>query len=220
MMIGELVGTGRTADVFALDDGRVLRRYRDGDDTTGEVAVMGYLAEHGFPVPAVWPGPAAGELVMQRLSGTTMVDALISGAITAERAGEVLAGLLLRLHEIPARLSADPGHRVLHLDFHPENVMLTPQGPMVIDWGTAAEGPPGLDSAMAALILAQAALAMPAVAGVARAVLSSLLRHLGGIEEVHLAEARTRRAANPTLSPREVGALDEALALIAETGDR
>jgi aminoglycoside phosphotransferase (APT) family kinase protein len=217
MKIGELVGAGRTADVFALDDGRVLRRYRDGDDTTGEVAVMAYLVEHGFPVPAVWPGPAAGELVMQRLSGTTMVDALINGAITAERAGETLAELLRRLHKIPARLSADPGHRVLHLDFHPENVMLTPQGPMVIDWATAAEGPPGLDSAMAALILAQAALTMPAVTVVARAVLSSLLRHLGGIEEVHLATARARRAANPTLSPQEVGKLDEAVALITET---
>ncbi|GAA1163078.1 aminoglycoside phosphotransferase (APT) family kinase protein [Kitasatospora gansuensis] len=217
MKIGELVGAGRTADVFALDDGRVLRRYRDGDDTTGEVAVMAYLAEHGFPVPAVWPGTAAGELVMQRLSGTTMVEALVNGAITAERAGELLAELLRCLHTIPARLSADPGHRVLHLDFHPENVMLTPQGPVVIDWATAAEGPPGLDSAMAALILAQAALTMPAVSEVARTVLSSLLQHLDGIEEEHLAEARMRRAANPTLSPDEVGKLDEAVALITET---
>ncbi|MFG2751561.1 phosphotransferase [Streptomyces xanthophaeus] len=215
MKIGELVGAGRTADVFALDDGRVLRRYRGGDDTTVEVAVMAYLAEHGFPVPAVWPGTAAGELVMQRLSGTTMVDALINGAITAEQAGEMLAELLRRLHEIPARISADPGHRVLHLDFHPENVMLTPQGPMVIDWATAAEGPPGLDSAMAALILSEAALAMPAATG----LLSSLLRHLGGIEEIqmHLTEAGRRRAANPTLSPEEVGKLDEAVALITET---
>ncbi|MEV7612772.1 phosphotransferase [Streptomyces sp. NPDC089799] len=218
MKIGELVGAGRTADVFALDDGRVLRRYRGGDDATGEGAVMAYLAEHGFPVPAVWPGTAAGELVMQRLSGMTMVDALINGAVTAERAGEILADLLRRLHEIPARISADPGLRVLHLDLHPENVMLTPQGPMVIDWGTTAEGPPGLDSAMAALLLAQAIVAMPVeLADAGRAVLSSLLRHLGGIEEVHLAEARKRRAANPTLSPEEIAMLDAAVALIAET---
>ncbi|AUY48089.1 aminoglycoside phosphotransferase family protein [Streptomyces sp. CB01881] len=217
MRIGELVGAGRTADVFALDDGRVLRRYRGGEDATGEADVMAYLAERGFPVPAVWPGPAAGELVMQRLSGTTMVEALVSGAITAERAGGMMAELLRRLHAIPARLSADPGHRVLHLDFHPENVVLTPAGPMVIDWATAEEGPPGLDSAMAALILAQAAVTVPAVSVVARAVLSSLLRHLDGIGEEHLAEARTRRAANPTLSPDEVGRLDEAVALVAGT---
>ncbi|MDT0393751.1 MULTISPECIES: aminoglycoside phosphotransferase family protein [Streptomyces] len=217
MQIGELVGAGRTADVFALDDGRVLRRYRGGDDVTGEVAVMAYLAERGFPVPAVWPGTAAGDLVMQRLSGMTMVEALVNGVITAERAGEMLTELLRRLHAIPARLSTDPGHRILHLDFHPENVVLTPQGPMVIDWATAAEGPPGLDSAMAALILAQAALTVPTVSVVARAVLSSLLRHLDGIEEEHLEEAKGRRATNPTLSPDEVGKLDEAVSLITET---
>ncbi|AXI79964.1 phosphotransferase [Peterkaempfera bronchialis] len=216
MGIGELVGAGRTADVFALDDGRVLRRYRGGGDATGEVAVMAYLAERGYPVPAVWPGVAAGELVMQRLSGVTMVEALANGVITAERAGEMLAELLRRLHAIPPRLSADPGHRVLHLDFHPENVMLTPQGPMVIDWATAAEGPPGLDSAMAALILAQVAVTVPAVSVAARAVLCSLLRQLDGIDGEHLAEARRRRAGNPTLSPDEVGKLDEAVALITE----
>lgn len=215
-MHGELVAAGRTADVFALDDGRVLRRYRYGGDASGEIAVMTYLAERGFPVPAVWPGTAAGELVMERLYGTTMLEALVNGAITAERAGEILAELLRRLHAIPARLSATPGHRVLHLDFHPENVLMTPQGPMVIDWTTTAEGPPGLDSALAALILAQAALTMPAVSVLARAELYSLLRHLGGIEEEHLEGARMRRAANPTLSPYEVGKLDEAVALITE----
>ncbi|MFI9273338.1 phosphotransferase [Kitasatospora sp. NPDC052896] len=214
MRIGELVGAGRTADVFALDDGRVLRRYRGGDDATAEMAVMGYLAEHGFPVPAVWPGTAASELVMQRLSGPTMVEALANGMITAERAGAMLAGLLRRLHAIPARLPAGPGHRILHLDFHPDNVVLTPRGPVVIDWATAVQGPPGLDTAMSALILAQAALTMPAVAAGARAVLFPLLRHLGGVEEAYLAQARARRAANPTLSPQEVGKLDEAVALI------
>ena len=217
MKIGELGGAGRTADVFALDDGRVLRRYRNGEDATDEVAVMAHLAESGFPVPAVWPGTAAGELVMQRLSGSTMVEALVGGAITAEEAGGMPAELLRRLHAVPARLSADPGHRVLHLDFHPENVVLTPQGPMVIDWATAEEGPPGLDTAMAALILAQAALTMPAVSVVARAVLSSLLRNLGGVDRVHLAEAGRRRAADPTLSAEEVGRLDEATALITGT---
>ncbi|WP_354638092.1 phosphotransferase [Kitasatospora camelliae] len=224
MKIGELVGAGRTADVFALEGGRVLRRYRGGEDATGEAAVMAYLAEHGYPVPAAWPGAEPGDLVMQRLSGPTMVEALAGGAITAAWAGETLAGLLGRLHAIPARVSDDPGHRVLHLDLHPENVVLTAQGPVVIDWATSEEGPPGLDTAMAALILAQAALTMPAVAVMARAVLAPLLRHLGdtggtgGIEAEHLALARTRRAANPTLSPDEIGRLDEAVALIAATG--
>ncbi|WP_190413384.1 hypothetical protein [Streptomyces venezuelae] len=95
--------------------------------------------------------------------------------------------------------------------------MLTPQGPVVIDWATASEGPPGLDSAMSALILAQAALTMPDVAAAARAVLASLLRHLDTIEADHLAEARSRRAANPTLTRAEITGLAEAVTLINQT---
>lgn len=32
---------------------------------------------------------------------------------------------------------------VLHLDFHPANVMLTSGGPVVIDWTNARAGPAG-----------------------------------------------------------------------------
>ncbi|MFE1268742.1 phosphotransferase [Streptomyces sp. NPDC058758] len=218
MEIGELIGAGRTADVFALDEGRVVRRYRGGEDATGEAVVMAYLAEHGYPVPAVWPGAEAGELVMQRLSGPTMREALVAGTLSGEEAGELLADLLLRLHAIPPRTGADPAHRIIHLDLHPENVFLTLDGPVVIDWATAQEGPPGLDTAMTALILAQAALTMPAVAEIARTILPALVRQLGGTDGMLLPEARARRAANPTLTQEEIAALDEAAALILAAG--
>ncbi|MEU4273305.1 phosphotransferase [Streptomyces sp. NPDC026092] len=218
MEIGELIGAGRTADVFALDEDRVVRRYRDGEDATGEAAVMAYVAEHGYPVPAVWPGAGAGELVLQRLSGPTMREALVAGTLSGDQAGELPADLLVRLHAIPPRAGADPAHRIVHLDLHPENVCLTPDGPVVIDWSTAQEGPPGLDTAMAALVLAQAALTMPAAAEIARTVLPALVRQLGGTDGMLLPEARARRAANPTLTQEEMAALDEAVALILAAG--
>ena len=72
MRIGELVGSGRTADVYAIDERWVLRRYRDGTDQTREAAVLAHLAERGYPVPAVDPASDAGRgLVMQRLYGPT-----------------------------------------------------------------------------------------------------------------------------------------------------
>jgi hypothetical protein len=37
---GSLLASGREADVYALDDRRVLRRYRREADVTGEVAAM------------------------------------------------------------------------------------------------------------------------------------------------------------------------------------
>ncbi|HEY9389836.1 MAG TPA: phosphotransferase [Mycobacteriales bacterium] len=229
MQIGQLVGSGRTADVFAIDDERVLRRYRDGTDATMEAAVMAYLVDQGFPVPRVWPSPvdndpaARGDLVLERLTGQTMVRAMMEGTLSAERTGQLLADLLYRLHAIPARRSTDPTHRIRHLDLHPDNVFLTSRGPVVIDWSNTSEGLPGLDWATSALILAQVAVGGIAgtqeVAPAAGAVLHVLLAHgdrvdLGDGSTGHLAEARAIRAANPTLTPDEIELLDDAVALV------
>ncbi|MEU6676183.1 hypothetical protein [Streptomyces sp. NPDC046925] len=43
MQIGQLMGSGRSTEVFALDDDWVLRRYRRGGDTEAEAAVMAHL---------------------------------------------------------------------------------------------------------------------------------------------------------------------------------
>ncbi|MFI9582990.1 phosphotransferase [Streptomyces sp. NPDC052236] len=222
MQRGELIGSGRSADAYAIDDEWVLRRYRDGGDATAEAVVMSHLAEHGYPVPRVRDATDT-DLVIQRLYGPSMLQALEGGTITAKEAGAVLGHLLHRLHTIPARVSPqNPLARVLHLDLHPDNVMLTPDGPMVIDWRNTEEGPPGLDWGMSSLILAQAAVDTPAQAAVACAVLSSLLSHpgpsvtLGNANAGHLAEARTRRAADPAMSGREPRLLDDAVALVCE----
>jgi aminoglycoside phosphotransferase (APT) family kinase protein len=230
MRRGELLGSGRSADVYAIDERWVLRRYRVGVDATAEALVMGYVMAHGYPVPRVRdPAGAAGDgsaprtdLVMRRLHGPSMLAALLRGECTADQAGAVLAGLLHRLHAVPARVSADPADRVLHLDLHPDNVMLTPDGPMVIDWCNTEEGPPGLDRAKSALILAQAAVGATAEAPLAREVLVALLTHLGpgaalaDADAGHLAGARARRAADPAMSGDETRLLADAVELIRE----
>ncbi|MFE6664432.1 phosphotransferase [Streptomyces sp. NPDC057697] len=223
MRIGELLGAGRSADVYALDEKWVLRRYRDGMDATPEWMVMSYLGAHGYPVPRLGPRDATtppGDLVLQRLSGPTMLDSLLSGELSAAEAGALLAGLLAELHTVPARLSPHPGDRILHLDLHPGNVMLTDRGPVVIDWSNTTEGAPSEDRAMSSLILAQVAVDpdSPASAG-ARSLLEALVPHLtasGGIPAHHLAEAASRRTANPTMSPHEVALIDRATSLVTE----
>ncbi|RAJ38665.1 phosphotransferase family enzyme [Kitasatospora sp. SolWspMP-SS2h] len=215
---GELLGTGRTADVFALPDGRVLRRYRAGADAwadaRGEADLMAHLARHGYPVPAAWPGERSTDLLMERLDGPTMARAVTTGALAPDAAGRMLADLLRRLHAVPPRTAARPGDRVLHLDLHPENVLLTPRGPVVIDWATATEGDPGLDTAMSAVVLAQALLGMPAHTAAAPAVLVPLLRGLPPLADHHLTAARARRAADPVLDAADHGRLDAAVALV------
>ncbi|MFE0172334.1 phosphotransferase [Streptomyces sp. NPDC059002] len=222
MQIGQLLGSGRSADVFELDDDWVLRRYRHGGDAAAEAAVMAHLSARGFPVPAVRSTGTPSELVMQRLSGATMLQAWRDGAITEEDAAAVLAELLHHLHSVPARVSALPEDRILHLDLHPDNVMLTPQGPVVIDWCTTEEGPPGLDWAMSALILAQVAVGPSTeVAAGARSMLTALMGHAGTFVDLGdgqagpLAQARARRAADPNLSSQELALLDDAVALVS-----
>jgi hypothetical protein len=45
------------------------------------------------------------------------------------------------------------GDKLCHGDFHPGNVMLTPQGPVVIDWMTASIGNPWADFTRTSLLL-------------------------------------------------------------------
>ncbi|MGV9773118.1 phosphotransferase [Streptosporangium sp. NPDC003464] len=212
MQPGPLLGSGRTADVFVVDDAWVLRRYRDGGDASAEAAVMSHLSSQGYPAPRVGP-IAGGDLIMERLSGPTMVEALQQGMITPAEAGAILAGLLRRLHALPPRVSTDPTDRVLHLDLHPENVMLTPEGPVVIDWADTREGPPALDWGMSALILAEVAVGPRADAPLARMILVSLLSDVD--HAIDLEWALAIRAANPTLSQAERQLLDEAVALVS-----
>ncbi|MFJ6855947.1 phosphotransferase [Streptomyces sp. NPDC091271] len=222
MHIGPLLGSGRTADVYALDGPWVLRRYRDGIDATGELAVLSYLSASGYPVPRI--GPPAEEarptdLVMQRLTGPTLAEALMTGAVTEGEGAELLARLLRELHAIPPRLSQDPEDRILHLDLHPENVVMTPDGAMVIDWLTAGEGPPALDRAMTSVILAQVALdpSFPAGAQL-RELLAALLSRFtddGGVPADVLTRATALRAADPQLTAHETSVLDEAAELVA-----
>ncbi|MFJ1595740.1 phosphotransferase [Streptomyces sp. NPDC088261] len=231
MRTGELLGTGRSADVYAYGEGWVLRRYRVGLDAGPEAVVMEHLREHGYPVPRVRPPrpEVPRELVMERLSGPTMLETLARGGTTPEAAGAQLAGLLRRLHAVPARVGARPGDRVLHLDLHPDNVMLTPDGPVVIDWSNTEEGPPGLDLAMSALILAQVAVSGAPLAEGAGAGLVALLRAAGRVSgpgdasgesfEDLLLDVRERRAANPTLSDAEREQLDEAVTLVRHRYD-
>jgi aminoglycoside phosphotransferase (APT) family kinase protein len=214
---GRLLGSGRSADVYAIDDAWVLRRDREGwGDAVAEGAVMTYVRVHGYPAPRVRPTGSRTELVMERLSGPTLLDAVGDGRVSAQDAGALLASLLRRLHAVPGRDPAAPHSRVLHLDLHPGNVMLTPDGPRVIDWSNTEDGHPGLDWGMSAVILAQVAVGDTPLADAARALLASLLAGPSALTEEGLTEARRRRAANPTMTRQETGLLPTAEELIRE----
>lgn len=115
---------------------------------------MEFVYAQGYPVPRVDEVSADGlELVMERIEGTNMIDSLTAAPWKAKRFGRVLAGLHVQLHDLSAPEWLDPapcgfGDRLLHLDLHPLNVMMSPRGPMVIDWTNAVRGNPNTDVAL------------------------------------------------------------------------
>src|SRR5215472_1031976 len=98
---GRLIGSGRAADVYELDGGRVLRRYRAFVDAAPEAQVMTYLHRAGFPVPEVFDVDGH-DLVMARLSGRDMLAELGRKPWLVPRYARTLARLHDRLHQIPA----------------------------------------------------------------------------------------------------------------------
>jgi len=221
---GKLVGAGRSADVFELDEDRVLRRFRFPYDVRAEAELMIYLDRAGFPVPKVYDADGT-DLVMERLDGRDMLAELAAKPWLAKRSGEVLADMHNRLHKIeaPAGLrpfgnpdapsERVPGDKVLHMDLHPGNIMLTSRGPVVIDWTSVAAGPAGADVATAYLIMASSEVDdLPLLVRlVLRPVRATVLRTFRAAAHddpaPHMAAAARVRMRDPNVRPAEADAL-------------
>ncbi|MGA0566748.1 phosphotransferase [Rathayibacter sp. KR2-224] len=148
----ELMAQGRAADVFDLGEGRVLRRYREGGDVAIEARLMLHLEEHGYPVPHVFDADGA-DLVLERIDGGTLFEELVHEPGQYPRYGRLLGELHERLHRLsaPGWLPGD-GPTVIHRDLHPQNVILSERGPVVIDWTNACAGLASVDAAITVIL--------------------------------------------------------------------
>jgi aminoglycoside phosphotransferase (APT) family kinase protein len=157
---GPLLASGRDADIFEYGPGLVLRRSREGHSMAREARTMAYLREQGYPVPAVEELSDDGsELVMERIEGRSMVDAIAAAPWSVPRQARTLADLHDRLHELEApdflpRGPVGSGTRIVHMDLHPLNVMIASTGPVVIDWTNAGAGDPLVDVGVAWVLMA------------------------------------------------------------------
>jgi aminoglycoside phosphotransferase (APT) family kinase protein len=154
---GRLIGTGRAADVFDIGDGRVLRRYRTDHDSTIEAAAMRAAWVAGYPVPEVFDADGR-DLVMERVDGPPMLKVLGDRPWRFAAIADQLADLHTRLVALPiddrgVAVRFEPAECLVHLDLHPGNVLLTPRGPVVIDWSNAGMGPRGADVATTWILL-------------------------------------------------------------------
>lgn len=191
--------------MYALDARTVLRRYRRRDVPVNELAVMRYVREHGYPAPEIVSVEGA-DLVLERATGPTMRVDIARRPWTILGHARLLADLHRRLHQIPAPewlQAIGPGETVLHLDLHPENVMLHRKDVLVIDWANARAGHWADDVAQTVVILAAADLSRATKLALRAFVALYLTGFDRAAVRAHLPAAIERRMADPNMSDRE-----------------
>lgn len=185
------IGIGRTAEVYAWGEGRVLKLFHEWvpeDWVAREQRGTAVAHDAGLPAPAVL-GVETVEgrrgLVLERIDGRSLLGVLRErpwrAAWVARTLAEVQAALHARRVTSPgmptirehlrsfidsSALSADlqrraqelvehlpDGDVLCHYDLHPDNVLLTHRGPVVIDWMAAAVGHPLADVARTLLLM-------------------------------------------------------------------
>ena len=194
---GQLIAAGRTAEIYAWGEGRVLKLLRPGFSPgliQQEEAITRVIGQAGLPAPKIYEvvevDGRAG-IVFERIDGPSLFGVLEQHPLRLRQEAEQLARLHARIHahslknapagsplqkEILARqicqaevlpeatrqavldlLDRLPGGETLcHNDFHPFNVLVSPRGPVIIDWESASLGNPCADVARTCVTLALA----------------------------------------------------------------
>jgi tRNA A-37 threonylcarbamoyl transferase component Bud32 len=144
----KLLAEGRASEIYALDDDRVLRRFKAGGSPEREARIMEHAREHDYPVPRVLE-VREGEMVLERIHGPSMKEVGLGDPTQVAELARRIADLHDRLHRIPGENDGV----LLHLDLHPENVLLANDGPVVVDWANARDGTAELDPALTWVIM-------------------------------------------------------------------
>jgi streptomycin 6-kinase len=222
---GQPLGVGRSANVYDLGGGRILRRYHDRSRSAeGEAKIIAWAGAHGVPVPEVFDADGP-DIVMEKVDGPTMLADLARCPWRLFRHAASLARLHERVHAAPAldgvRAPFGDGGVLLHMDLHPDNVLLSPRGPVLIDWEGAGRGPAEADLAICWVVVAMSS--VPGSLwrqGVGRAgqrlFANAVLRHAGmPVGDGWLAKGARFRLVDPNLLEVEAVRIRRLLARIA-----
>jgi Ser/Thr protein kinase RdoA (MazF antagonist) len=188
--LGKAIARGRTADVYAWEDGYVLKLFHGWCDRASierEARIAQAMHAWKLPVPEVGDIlEVSGHtgLVYERVDGPTMLELLqrkpwrlytyasrlaelqaklhalsVTGDLPAQR--QRLESSIRRAAALPAKAltgalaalaSMPDGDRICHGDFHPANILMTPQGARIIDWIDASRGNPLADVARTTIL--------------------------------------------------------------------
>jgi len=128
-MAGERkLGEGREAEIFAWEDGRILRLLRDPgaiEQNQAQASALRAIKEAGGPVPGVYgivtvdgrPG-----LLMERIQGPSLLAKLAARPWTIRAAARMMAELHLRMHAIAAPAEIVSVHERLESQMHSKRI--------------------------------------------------------------------------------------------------
>ena len=180
---------------------------------------MEYAHTQGYPVPEIHELRSHDtEIVMERIAGPLMSDAILQRIWTLPRAAGTLADLHDQLHAIPApewlRQMPDGGDALVHLDLHPLNVIMEPErGPVVIDWSNASRGDGLFDVGVTYVLLTCPAMPGPAALRIVAKPVRALLareftkRYRGRALDARIAEAAEMKTLDDHMAPDEIAAM-------------
>lgn len=158
MRIGPMIASGRDCFIYESSPGKVIRRARDGRSLEREASIMRHARRNGFPAPDVYDAEGP-DILMERIDGPSMHEDLAKNPSKLIEHAKLLAALHRQLGAVraPGWLPAAQGpigNSLLHLDLHPLNILVTDNGPKVIDWANAARGQAGAEVANTWLAMA------------------------------------------------------------------
>lgn len=223
-MEGDLVAVGRDSQLFDAGPGLLVKRARAERTLAYEANAMELARGFGVPVPKVHDVRADGtEIVMERVEGPTMMHWIERAPWRLDAAARVLGELADTVHRVLAPTwlhdAGDGGDRLLHLDLHPLNVIMAPDGPVLIDWANAARGGPATDDALTWILLATGELDdMSAVMRAVVVLFRNLFvkRYLAHRDQAAtraaFAHAAALRLCVPNIRPAETAAIEQLLA--------
>jgi Ser/Thr protein kinase RdoA (MazF antagonist) len=185
----EPLAHGRHAELYALDDGHILKLFHRGyaaGAIQAELKLARSAHEAGIPTPRaerIIETRGRSGIVFERCEGPTLLQHIVTRSAPAERLAEVFFGLqravhasapqfpdlkerlaakIARAQRAPAALRAlalerlarlPAGTAACHGDFHPANVIMSPKGPMIVDWQDAGRADAALDASRSLLLL-------------------------------------------------------------------
>ena len=185
------VAEGREAEMFAWEDGTILRLLREPgaeQRNQGQAAAMEAARSRGVRVPAVLGATTVmgrPGLIMERIEGPDLLTVIGRRPWATFRVARICGEVQARLHEVRAPSAIPPaketlkqwiessrqlpqhlaefaletldglpdGDRLCHGDFHPGNILMAGEEPVLIDWTNARRGDPMADVARTRFML-------------------------------------------------------------------